>query len=126
MPWKRKIPNDREELAAHIKAGVSIEGIAEIYGVGVPAIRRELIRHGLIEARTRATIMAEAFEREITPEPTRKDVVLKSDRITFTREFFMMGKGFELRPLSLSRNSMHLATIASRYPQISGGQHARM
>ncbi|NLS02293.1 hypothetical protein HGP14_02775 [Rhizobium sp. P32RR-XVIII] len=126
MPWKRKIPNDREELAAHINAGVAIEGIAETYGVGVPAIRRELIRHGLIEARTRTVIRTEAFEREIAPEPTKQDVVLKADRVTFTREFFMMGKGFELRPLSLPRNSMHLATIASRYPNISGGHHAGM
>lgn len=124
MPFKRKLPRDRETLTAHLKAGLTIDGIAEVYGCGKEATRRELVRHGLIEARTRAVLLAEAFEREIAPEATKRDVLLKSDRTTFMREFFMAGKGFELRPLSLPRNSMHIAAIATKYPQIRGGQHA--
>ncbi|OWK26568.1 hypothetical protein AJ87_05790 [Rhizobium yanglingense] len=76
MPFKRKLSRDRETLAAHLKAGLTIDGIAEVYGCGKEAARRELVRHGLIEARSRAVLLAEAFEREIAPEPTKRDILL--------------------------------------------------
>jgi hypothetical protein len=124
MAWKRKIPDDVATLERHLNAGLDVDAIASIYGVQRASIRKELVRHGLAEARTRAVMLSEAKNRYIAVEPRKNDVLVNSDRITFTRDFYVQGKGFELRPLSLPRPSMYLAAIAKRYPQIDGVRHA--
>jgi len=124
MAWKRKIPDDGAALERHLNAGLDVDSIAAIYGVQRASIRKELVRHGLAEARTRAVLLTEARERVIAAEPRKNDVRVNRDRITFTRDFYVHGKGFELRPLSLPRPSMYLAAIATRYPQIAGGRNA--
>jgi hypothetical protein len=124
MPWQRKLPND-ETLAKLVADGMTAGHIAATYSCNMPGVRRKLQRLGLMECRTEAARIAEARNRE--PSPPRVTSFLRGrrgDRITFTRDFYVQGSGFQPRPLSLPRPSMYLKAIAAKYPQISGGQHA--
>jgi hypothetical protein len=124
MPWQRKLPND-ETLAKLVADGMTAGHIAATYSCNMPGVRRKLQRLGLMECRTEAARIAEARNREPSPRlPRKNEVTLGGDRITFTRDFYVQGSGFQPRPLSLPRPSMYLKAIAAKYPQISGGQHA--
>ncbi|KWV42103.1 hypothetical protein AS026_21065 [Rhizobium altiplani] len=120
---RRKVP-DRETLAAHLAAGMTIEHIAETYEVGIRALRMHLARYGLIEVRTSAARLAEALNRAPPPRtPRNGDIRFRDDRTTFIRDFYMGGNSFQLRQLSLPRVSMHVAAIAAK-PTIGGAHGA--
>jgi hypothetical protein len=124
MAFKRKAP-DKDTLIVLMDEGKTVRQIADAFGVDKATIRRHQTVHGLVVAKTQAYLLEQARNRPAPPAgPKKNDVRLTPDRITFTRDIFMDRHGFELRDISLPRNSMHLAAIAKRYPQISGGTNA--
>lgn len=120
MGWERKVPNEAK-LVALMKAGKSINDIAKIYRVKPQAVRLHAIRYGLIECRTNAVRLAELQNRP-APSSAKRGFAVHDDRITFTRDAHVAGRGWELRGLSLPAPKIYVAAVAAK----QGGAHASL
>lgn len=118
---RKKLPG-KDQLAAYLAAGKTVEQIAAKYDCKPKSARRKLRDLGLTSGMTGHSHSHHVERRmksmiDCAPEP---GVILKEDRITFNREMPWQGTGSRIRPLSLPRPSMYLAAIASKYPNLQG------
>jgi hypothetical protein len=122
MGWERKVPNETK-LAALMKAGKSISDIAKAYHVRPQAVRLHAIRYGLVECRTNAVRLAELQSRPAPSDAPKRGIAVHDDRITFTRDAHVAGRGWELRALSLPCPLIYQNAVQERL-STRGGSHA--
>ena len=118
MPFRRKLP-DRDTLASHCASGMTIDHIAETYECRSDSVRHRLQALGLIPVRPKEVPVGMAGKGPGPRVRSKRSILLKDDRIIFVRERTLESGGMEIRPLSLPRNSMHLAALVDRKLKIT-------
>lgn len=118
MSFRRKLP-DRDTLAAHLAAGMTVDHIAGTYECEKSSVWRRLQSYGLMPVKPKQTPVEEAGRGPGPRSRSKRGILLKDDRIIFVRERTLESGGMEIRPLSLPRISMHLGAIADKKLKIT-------
>lgn len=119
MGWERKVPNEAK-LVALMKAGKQHQRYREDLSQAYAGSAVYVIRYGLIECRTNAVRLAEPQNRP-APSSAKRGFAVHDDRITFTRDAHVAGRGWNCANYSAGAED-YVAAVAAK----QGGAHASL